>query len=101
MGHVQFAVLWGSMAFLANYAFAYKISMTIFTMVRSCNLIGNVLLGRLFFGCRYGWMQLFCVCSVSVGIFLASIGEARTVSSPSASCTDCSDVPPAQSKLDD
>jgi UDP-xylose/UDP-N-acetylglucosamine transporter B4 len=98
--HVQFAVLWGSMAFLANYAFAYKISMTIFTMVRSCNLIGNVLLGRLFFGCRYGWMQLFCVCSVSVGIFLASIGEARTVSSPSASCSDCSDVPPAHSKLD-
>jgi UDP-xylose/UDP-N-acetylglucosamine transporter B4 len=97
ISHLQFTLLWSTMSILANYAFSYKISVTIFTLVRSCNLIATVLLGRLFFGCRYNWMQIICVLSVSMGIFMASMGEAKTISSPSSSCTDCSNAPPPQS----
>lgn len=97
ISHVQFTLLWSSMSIIANLAFAYKISVTIFTMVRSSNLIATVALGRLFFGCRYSWIQLLCVFSVSVGIFLASMGEAKTISSPSAGCSGCSDAQPVSS----
>jgi len=100
ISHVQFTLLWSSMSILANYAFSYKISVTIFTLVRACNLIATVFVGRCFFGCRYNWMQLLCVCSVSVGIFMASTGEAKAISTPSASCAGCTDNPPVQSQTD-
>jgi len=90
--HLQFTLLWSTMSILANYAFSYKISVTIFVLVRSCNVIATVLLGKLFFGCRYNWIQIVCVLSVSIGIFMASMGEARAVGAPSLGCADCSDT---------
>lgn len=96
--HLHFAVLWVSMSVLANYAFAYKISVPIFTLIRSCNMIATVALGWLFFGQRYSWQQLGCIFAVSVGIFLASMGEAKTIKAASAAagaCTNCGLASPA------
>lgn len=100
--HVTFTLLWSSMSILANYAFAYKISVTIFTLIRSCNIIASVFLGRLVFGQRYTWKQLLCVCAVTVGIFLASMGEAKAMTKTvaSAACSDCSDAQPTSVEED-
>lgn len=92
--HAHFGLLWVSMSVLANYSFAYKISVTIFTMVRSCNIIASVILGYLVFGQRFSLQQLSCVGAVSVGVFLASMGEAKTVKSSSsgAACSGCTEA---------
>eukprot|EP00928_Gymnodinium_smaydae_P083734 TRINITY_DN66973_c0_g1_i1.p1 TRINITY_DN66973_c0_g1~~TRINITY_DN66973_c0_g1_i1.p1 ORF type:complete len:356 (-),score=32.33 TRINITY_DN66973_c0_g1_i1:219-1286(-) len=96
MSHVQFTVLWSSMSVLSNFAFAYNISIPIFTLVRSCNMIATVLLGRLIFGQRYSWAQLICVAVVSCGIFLASMGEAKALKkATTVGCTGCSDAFPS------
>jgi UDP-xylose/UDP-N-acetylglucosamine transporter B4 len=99
--HMQFAALWSTMSILANYAFSFRISMTMFTLVRSSNLIATVVLGRLFFCYRYSRKQILCVCAVSIGVFLASMGEAKSIRAPSASCSDCSDKVPSQARTDD
>jgi len=39
--------------------------------------------------------------AVSVGVFLASMGEAKAISSPSANCVGCSDAPPANAVAED
>jgi UDP-xylose/UDP-N-acetylglucosamine transporter B4 len=86
------------MSVLANYAFAYKISVTIFTLVRSCNIIATVLLGYLVFGQRFSLDQLVCVAAVTIGIFVASTGEAKTLPASrraNASCTNCQDPAPS------
>eukprot|EP00928_Gymnodinium_smaydae_P034182 TRINITY_DN24293_c0_g1_i1.p1 TRINITY_DN24293_c0_g1~~TRINITY_DN24293_c0_g1_i1.p1 ORF type:complete len:385 (-),score=82.89 TRINITY_DN24293_c0_g1_i1:71-1099(-) len=98
--HAQFALLWVSMSVLANYAFAYKISVAIFTLVRSCNIIATVLLGYLIFGQRFSLQQLLCVGAVSAGVFLASMGEAQTLSARGTSagastCDGCAPSTPA------
>eukprot|EP00930_Biecheleria_cincta_P049478 TRINITY_DN34678_c0_g1_i1.p1 TRINITY_DN34678_c0_g1~~TRINITY_DN34678_c0_g1_i1.p1 ORF type:complete len:399 (-),score=51.67 TRINITY_DN34678_c0_g1_i1:41-1237(-) len=97
--HVQFTVLWSLMSVLANFAFAYKISIPIFTLIRSCNMIATVVLGWLCFKQRYTCIQLLCVVVVSVGIFLASLGEAMTLKKgvSSGSCTSCSQPSPPNS----
>jgi UDP-xylose/UDP-N-acetylglucosamine transporter B4 len=88
--HMLFALLWVTMSVLANYSFAYKISVPIFTLVRSCNIIATVFLGWLIFGERYSMWQLVCVSAVSVGIFLASAGELMTLTPVQpAACLDC------------
>ncbi|CAK8994136.1 unnamed protein product [Durusdinium trenchii] len=87
--HGTFAALWVSMSVLANYAFAYKISVAIFTLIRSCNIIATVLLGFLVFGQRFSVEQLACVVAVTLGIFLASMGEMKTLQSPSCDGTGC------------
>lgn len=79
LSHAKFASLWVSMSVLANYAFAYKISVAIFTLIRSCNIIATVLLGFLVFGQRFSLEQLVCVFAVTIGIFLASFGEMKTL----------------------
>lgn len=79
LSHAKFAILWVSMSVLANYAFAYKISVAIFTLIRSCNIIATVLLGFLVFSQRFSLEQLACVCAVTIGIFLASMGELKTL----------------------
>jgi UDP-xylose/UDP-N-acetylglucosamine transporter B4 len=102
MTHLQFSAMWGTMSILANYAFAYKISVTIFTLIRSCNIIATVLIGFLVFGERYSWQQLLCTCAVSVGIFSASMGEKRSLTSaPTSSCAGCSVPSPAIVRQDD
>ncbi|CAE7631544.1 slc35b4 [Symbiodinium pilosum] len=78
------------MSVLANYAFAYKISVAIFTLIRSCNIIATVLLGYTVFGQRFSIEQLLCVLAVTVGIFLASMGEIRTLNTSGPTSTDCS-----------
>jgi len=85
------------MSVLANVAFAYKISIPIFTLIRSCNMVATVLLGWLFFKQRYTLIQLLCVLAVSLGIFLASMAEAKTLkkTSSSGSCVGCSDPSPS------
>lgn len=94
VSHLQFDLLWVSMSILANYAFAYNISVPIFTLIRSCNIVASVLLGWLCFCERYSWQQLLCVCAVSVGVFLASAGEWKTLGSAGSGkgCADCHDV---------
>merc|ERR1719161_950042 len=77
--HVQHAVLWISMSVLVNYAFAFNISVPIHTLFRSCNVIASVLLGWLLFGQRYSLRQLLCICVITVGIFLGSIGDASAL----------------------
>lgn len=88
MSHVQHAILWVSMSTLANYVFAFNISIPIHTLFRSCNIIASVILGFVFFRQRYTFKQLICVLIITVGIFLASIGDARKFLS-GASCKDC------------
>eukprot|EP00746_Dinoflagellata_sp_MGD_P042447 gnl/MRDRNA2_/MRDRNA2_202934_c0_seq1.p1 gnl/MRDRNA2_/MRDRNA2_202934_c0~~gnl/MRDRNA2_/MRDRNA2_202934_c0_seq1.p1 ORF type:complete len:361 (-),score=32.53 gnl/MRDRNA2_/MRDRNA2_202934_c0_seq1:79-1161(-) len=95
--HVQFASLWVSMSVLANYAFGYSISVPIFTLIRSCNIIATVVLGFLCFGQRYSWQQLICVVIVTVGVFSASAAEWTTLNvgreqRSSGGCTDCKDA---------
>lgn len=99
ISHAQFTVLWSLMSVLANFAFAYKISIPIFTLIRSCNMIATVILGWLFFKQRYTYIQLLCVTVVSLGIFLASLGEAMTMKKAgnSSSCTGCSQLGPPKS----
>lgn len=89
LSHVQHAVLWVLMSTLANYAFAFNISVPIHTLFRSCNVIASVILGWLLFGQRYSIRQLVCVCAITVGIFCGSIGDAKAVTGATA-CTDCS-----------
>lgn len=97
LSHIQHAVLWVSMSTLANYVFAYNISVPIHTLFRSCNVIASLILGYLFFGGRYTLRQLACVLVITVGIFLASIGDSRKFR-PGGSCTDCGHAPsPAMS----
>lgn len=84
--HTQHAVLWVSMSTLANVVFAFNIRIPIHTLFRSCNVISSVILGRLFFGQRYTVRQLGCVAGITVGIFLASIGDASKLF---GSCADC------------
>lgn len=88
--HLQFSLLWVSMSVLANYAFAFHISVPIFTLVRSCNVVASVLLGRLFFSQSYSWGQLICASAVTMGVLLASAGEAKSLdcSQPSSSCKE-------------
>eukprot|EP00931_Biecheleriopsis_adriatica_P118158 TRINITY_DN93615_c0_g1_i1.p1 TRINITY_DN93615_c0_g1~~TRINITY_DN93615_c0_g1_i1.p1 ORF type:complete len:378 (+),score=60.21 TRINITY_DN93615_c0_g1_i1:138-1136(+) len=90
--HLKFCSLWVSMSVLANYAFAYKISVAIFTLIRSCNIIATVLLGYLVFGQRFSLEQLACVTAVTAGVFLASWGEAKTLKPRSSS--NCSGPAP-------
>lgn len=88
--HAKFSALWVSMSVLANYAFAYKISVAIFTLIRSCNIIATVLLGYTVFGERFSAEQLLCVLAVTVGIFLASLGEMKTLNTSGPTPAGCS-----------
>eukprot|EP00418_Pyrodinium_bahamense_P024926 CAMPEP_0179138702 /NCGR_PEP_ID=MMETSP0796-20121207/66264_1 /TAXON_ID=73915 /ORGANISM="Pyrodinium bahamense, Strain pbaha01" /LENGTH=332 /DNA_ID=CAMNT_0020838017 /DNA_START=30 /DNA_END=1028 /DNA_ORIENTATION=- len=75
--HVQHALLWVSMSVMANYVFGYNISVPIHTLFRSCNVIASVALGLMVFDQQYSLQQVACVCVITVGIFLGSIGDAR------------------------
>ncbi|CAE7940274.1 slc35b4, partial [Symbiodinium necroappetens] len=90
--HAKFSALWVSMSVLANYAFAYKISVAIFTLIRSCNIIATVLLGYTVFGERFSAEQLLCVLAVTVGIFLASLGEIKTLNTSGPTSAECSSL---------
>lgn len=79
LSHLKFGLLWVSMSVLANYAFAYKISVAIFTLIRSCNIVATVVLGYLVFNQQFSPQQLACVSAVTAGIFFASMGEVRTL----------------------
>merc|ERR1712080_687439 len=76
LSHIQHAFLWVLMSTLANYVFAFNISVPIHTLFRSCNVIASVALGWLLFGGQYTLRQIGCVCVITVGIFLGSIGDA-------------------------
>lgn len=94
--HAQHGALWVCMSTLTNYAFAFNISVPIHTLFRSCNVIASVILGWLLFGQRYSPKQLLCVCVITVGIFLGSIGDAKAISS-GCDGIDCGPAPsPAQ-----
>lgn len=93
--HAQHAFLWVSMSTLANYVFAYNISVPIHTLFRSCNIIASVCLGLFFFNQRYTLKQFICVLIITVGIFFASIGDARKFWSGST-CKDCAPGTPVQ-----
>mmetsp|Transcript_48648 Transcript_48648/g.122751 ORF Transcript_48648/g.122751 Transcript_48648/m.122751 type:complete len:357 (+) Transcript_48648:76-1146(+) len=88
LSHIQHAVLWVSMSTLANYVFAFNISVPIHTLFRSCNIIASLVLGFFFFGQRYSFRQIVFVLVITVGIFLASIGDAQKFLS-GATCNDC------------
>lgn len=91
--HVQHAVLWVAMSVLVNYAFGFNINVPIHTLFRSCNLIASIFLGRLFFGQRYSWAQLACVCAITVGIFLGLMGDAKKFGVAGTwFCFGCGDV---------
>ncbi|CAE7944941.1 unnamed protein product [Symbiodinium sp. KB8] len=92
VSHAKFSALWVSMSVLANYAFAYKISVAIFTLIRSCNIIATVLLGYTVFGERFSAEQLLCVLAVTVGIFLASLGEIKTLNTSGPTSAECSSL---------
>jgi len=77
MSHLLHALLWVAMSTLANYVFAYNISIPIHTLFRSCNVIASLIFGYLFFGGRYNLRQVLCVLVITLGIFLASIGDAQ------------------------
>lgn len=90
--HAQHALLWVSMSTLANYVFAFNISVPIHTLFRSCNVIASLILGRLFFAHVYSVKQVACVIVITIGIFLASIGDASKFWA-STTCADCGHVP--------
>jgi len=73
--HAIHAGLWVTMSILVNYAYAFDVSVPIHTLFRSCNIISSVLLGYLFFKKTYSARELCCVAAVSVGLFLATVGE--------------------------
>mmetsp|Transcript_50413 Transcript_50413/g.107061 ORF Transcript_50413/g.107061 Transcript_50413/m.107061 type:complete len:362 (-) Transcript_50413:296-1381(-) len=87
--HIVHALLWVLMSTLANYVFAYNISIPIHTLFRSCNIIASVCLGFVVFGQRYNFKQIICVMIITIGIFLASIGDARKFLPASWGCSDC------------
>lgn len=91
--HAMHGVLWTSMSILANYVFAFKISVPIHTLFRSCNVIASVIIGFLLFQQRYSVKQLVCVLFITVGIFCASIGDAQKFMGSSQSCVDCNHAP--------
>lgn len=100
MSHLQHAVLWVLMSTLTNYAFAFNISVPIHTLFRSCNVIASVILGFLMFGQSYSMKQLACVCIITGGIFLGSIGDASALTG-GCSGLDCGPAKtPSQSSHD-
>lgn len=92
--HVLHALLWVTMSTLANYAFAFNISVPIHTLFRSCNVITSVVIGYLAFGHRYSFVQLICAVVITVGIFCGSIGDAKKFFG-SSTCIDCASSPSA------
>eukprot|EP00747_Dinoflagellata_sp_TGD_P185241 gnl/TRDRNA2_/TRDRNA2_41677_c0_seq1.p1 gnl/TRDRNA2_/TRDRNA2_41677_c0~~gnl/TRDRNA2_/TRDRNA2_41677_c0_seq1.p1 ORF type:complete len:360 (-),score=45.00 gnl/TRDRNA2_/TRDRNA2_41677_c0_seq1:82-1161(-) len=82
--HAVHAVFWVAMSILVNYAFSFNISVPIHTLFRSCNVIASVALGFAVFGQRYSLGQLVCVCVITVGIFLGTLGDSKKFS-----CADC------------
>lgn len=93
--HLQHALLWVAMSTLANVVFAFNIRIPIHTLFRSCNVIASVVLGRLFFQQQYTIRQLCCVAVISVGIFLASIGDASKIWTLGG-CVDCGQTQASQ-----
>lgn len=105
--HAIHALLWVSMSTLANYVFAFHISVPIHTLFRSCNVISSVTIGFLVFNEKYSLKQMLCVCVITVGIFLGSIGDASVITgswnsnttSTSTACIDCGAVPASKPGL--
>jgi len=98
--HAQHAVLWVGMSTLANVVFAFNIRIPIHTLFRSCNVIASVVLGWLLFNHRYSMRQLCCVAIITVGIFLASIGDASKIWSPGG-CTECGQAGQPQADVEE
>jgi len=77
------------MSTLANVVFAFNIAVPIHTMFRSCNIIASVALGWTFFGQKYTARQVLCVVTITVGILLASYGDAQAFVGSSSCTSNC------------
>ncbi|KAG9007875.1 golgi uridine diphosphate-N- acetylglucosamine transporter [Tulasnella sp. JGI-2019a] len=80
---VQVVVL-TSMALLNNWAFAYRVPLTLQIVFRSAGLAVSMILGYLFMKRTYSYLQVFSVILVTIGVAVATLSRPAT---PSARVT--------------
>ena len=60
---------------LLNQAMASPLPIVLLSVLKSGNLVANVMVGTTLFGKRYSILQLLSVVTVSVGLVLAALGS--------------------------
>ncbi|KAF4716372.1 hypothetical protein FOZ62_022785 [Perkinsus olseni] len=89
--HALHAGLWLSMTILVNVVFDFNIAVPIHTLFRSCNIVSSVVVGYYFFNTLYTKAEIFATYMITLGIFLGSIGDMKTITS------NCCTGPPWES----